>query len=177
MPQKVKNSGKSGTFLFSQGGKWTLQQIHGWQIWVDAKHQYIQFTPRDVAIAIALRQFWITNKGTQFPWRETLGNLKYFVRRVGTLTRDDYTTGKTIIRELGSLYMDPTGTRFVYASTRGPQAVSGFVQEPIDAVTYEVKNHQILSVMEGRIANGTVEPAGQDFGVPVKQSKIKTKIF
>lgn len=174
-PKKVKNSGKTERFEFSTGGKWHMESIHGWLIWLPSKGQYVRFSPRDVALALALRQFWIANRGAQFPWRDTIGNLRYYVRRTGHVNKDDYSRAKVIIRELGPFYMDPNGDRFVYASTRGSHAVSGFVTEAVDAETYERKNHEMLRTMEGRIANGTVDPAGVEFGVPVKPGRIKTK--
>jgi hypothetical protein len=175
MPQKVKNSGKSQHFDFSATGSWQSQVIHGWDIFVDARHEYQRYSPRIVAIAEGIRQFWIQNRGTQFAWRETIGNLRYYVRLVGRVTRDDYNRAKEIIRELGPGYMTPEGELFVYASTRGSNAKAGFIQEPIDAMKYEVNNHQMFQVMEGRVANGTVIPAGAQFAMPVRSSKIKTK--
>src|SRR4029077_15342455 len=82
MPQKVRNSGRSGHFLFSSSHGWQTQQIHGWEIWVDAKHAYKPYSPRLVAIAEAMRMFWIQNKGTQFKWEDTLGSLRFYIRSV-----------------------------------------------------------------------------------------------
>lgn len=175
MPQKVKNSGVSGQFQFSMTGRWSPQVIHGWDIWVDARHEYVRYAPRTVAIAEALRQFWIQNKGTRFEWEETLRSLRYFIRGVGRISRNDYQRAKEIIRELGPTYMTPEGVTYVYASTRGSNAVSGFVEEAVDAVKYEAASHQMFQVMEARVASATVLPAGKQFALPVRSDKIKTK--
>ena len=177
MPQKVKNSGKSEHFeIRGPTGAWTPQVFHGIEVYIDSKQAYRRFSPRQWAVACALRQFWTMNAGVQFPYRATMDNLRFFIRGTGQITLYDYGRAKEIIRELGSVYVkEATGETYVYASTRGNHAVSGFVLDHADAVDYEHKNHAMLQLMSDRISTGTVEPASALFGMPIRASKIKTK--
>lgn len=176
---RVKNSGKTQQFRFHpSGGHWQWYAFNGIDVWVSARRTYVRYSPRHVAVARAMKEFWKQNLGTQFKWEKTLDSLHFYLEARPhvrlSLSRNDYTKGREIIRELGADYL-PDGTRFVYASTRGSNAVAGFIEEQGDAVEYEVRNHRILRVMEGRVATGTVEPAGHVFGIPVKTGKIKTR--
>jgi len=177
VPKKVVNSGKTKVFSFSGSGKWEQQPMHGWSIWIDGAQEYRTYSPRHVAIAMALRDFWILNRGSAFSWRETLANLRHFVRGVGTPNRNDFARAKEIIRELGPNYMSPDKEQFVYACTRGPNAVAGFVTEQYAAEKYEVKTHVEFKVREARLAAATVEPGAKEFAIPVREKPLKTKTF
>ena len=164
-------------FSFSTGGTWERQPVHGWSIWIDGAQEYRTYSPRHVALALGLRDFWILNRGTRFSWRNTLANLRHFVRGVGRPNRNDYARAKEIIRELGPNYMSPDGEPFVYACTRGPNAVAGFVTEQHAAEKYEVKTHVEFKVREARLAASTVEPGSREFAVPVREKALRTKTF
>lgn len=176
MPNKVERTGITGTFSISYPtGRWHNQAVHGLRVFIDAKQAYERFSPRVVAITDAMRYMWLQNAGTLYPWRRTLSDLRYYVRGVGVRSRYDYRNAKVLLREMDPGDTSPDGTRWVYFSSRGSDAVSGFVTEADAAVLYEAKNHRMLKVMEGRIAHATVESAGAIYSLPVLQRTIDVK--
>lgn len=187
--RKIVPTGKSAHFemtFLNPTGSWMREQVHGWGVFVPAKGDYVKYSPRAWAISLALKAFWVQNLDRQFAYRDSMGMLRYYIRTarnlkhpavpVEPILKTDYDRAKEIIRECGRDHVEGDDL-YVYASTRGSHAVSGFVLEAADAIDYEVRSHRMLETMEGRLKRGTVEQAEQALVIPARRSSITTRVF
>jgi hypothetical protein len=180
MPAKFQNSGKSAHFTVRDDrGRWSYDQFDGLDIWLPSHHAYRRYSPRVMAFAEMLDWFWRQNAGTLWAWRSSINQVRaYYMKGIGQADRerDLYVKAKEVIREDAFGEYEREGTVFVYASTRGGKALSGYADSALVAEQYDAVNHRMLRLMDNRVATGTVEPAAAAFSlaVKVKRPRIKT---
>lgn len=183
MPTKFKNSGKTATFqIRRQGGGWYHQSFHGLDIYIPTDRDYRRYSPRSVAFATMLDWFWRQNAGTAWFWKDSIGSIAHgYMKgvRYPQQERDTYARAKEIIRE-GFFDLNAEWERggivYAYAATRGPNALSGYVDKAFTAVVYDEKNRKMLRLMDNRVTTGTVDPAAAAYGAPTRvvRPKIRT---
>lgn len=169
MPTKFKNGGKTAKFqVRSPRGGYHFETFHGLDIYIPTDGDYRSYTPRSVAFATMLDWFWRQNCGVGWSWRDSINSVgASYMRGVNypDQERTTYTKAKEIIRE-GYFGLEFEGRNIVYAyaTSRGPKALSGYVDKAFTAVVYDEQSRRMERLMSNRVTTGTVEPAAAGFG-------------